>query len=382
MSLFVVTLCLYALNRRCASTLPAVVVTAAALIPLYGSMTPRPQLVSFALLTVTVGAWIRTERDLEPRWWLVPLIWCWSLCHGFWFVGAAYGFLGVGAVVLGRRASLRQVLRLALLAGACVAVVLLNPVGPRLFEQPFAVNSASRFITEWQHPTPWSAGPLGAWLLILATLGIWALTRRGVGPLAVLLLLSAAFWAWYAERTVAVSALVSAPVLAQALDSVIGRDEPTREQRRHGALDRLEWKVVAVTCAVAALALGALVPSVAREPGDVPLALDRTLDRVPRGSGVYSAYVLGGWVAWRHPDLEQYIDGLATPYSTRHYLDFFEIQDTRPGWYGLMQRDHLTVAVVTRGSPLADALARHGWTMQGADAGYVLLTAPGVLRSP
>ena len=49
--------------------------------------TSRPQLVSFVLLPVVLAAWLQTERDLKPRWWLVPLMWVWSLCHGFWFIG-------------------------------------------------------------------------------------------------------------------------------------------------------------------------------------------------------------------------------------------------------------------------------------------------------
>ncbi len=60
-------------NRREAALLPATVATVLFLLPAYGSITPRPQLVSFVLLPVVLAAWLQTDRDLRPRWWLVPL---------------------------------------------------------------------------------------------------------------------------------------------------------------------------------------------------------------------------------------------------------------------------------------------------------------------
>ena len=52
------------------------------------------------LLAVVLAAWLQTDRDLKPRWWLIPLTFVWSLCHGFWFIGAAYGFLFVVGIAL------------------------------------------------------------------------------------------------------------------------------------------------------------------------------------------------------------------------------------------------------------------------------------------
>ena len=146
----VLVLTIQVTNRREAAQLPATVATVVFLLPAYGSMTPRPQLVSFALLAVVLSAWLQTDRDLRPRWWLVPLTFVWSLCHGFWFIGASYGFLFVVGIALSRRAEARTLVRLHVRPGSSLLVVLLNPVGVGVFEAPFRVNAVASYITEWQ----------------------------------------------------------------------------------------------------------------------------------------------------------------------------------------------------------------------------------------
>ena len=125
----VVVLTVYLTSRRFASTLPAAVTTVLVVLAASASLTARPQLVSFALLAVVVTAWLRTEQDHRVRWWLVPLVWVWSLCHGFWFIGAGYGVLFVAGFALGRRMPRPVLLRQAALAVASFAVVALSPIG-------------------------------------------------------------------------------------------------------------------------------------------------------------------------------------------------------------------------------------------------------------
>ncbi len=95
---------------------------------------------------------------------------------------------------------------------------------------------------------------------------------------------------------------------------------------------------LAAAAALAVIVVGALAPSTSDRPGDVPTRLDATLDRLPAGTRVFNAYALGGWIAWRHPDLEQYIDGLITPYSERHAHDYTIAEGTEPGWYRVSRR--------------------------------------------
>jgi hypothetical protein len=362
-------------NRREASTLPATVATVLFLLPAYGSITPRPQLVSFVLLSVVLAAWLQTERDLKPRWWLIPLSFVWSLCHGFWFIGAAYGFVFLLGLALSRRAELRTLVRLALVPCGCFLVVLLNPIGLRVIGAPLRVGATHSYITEWQRTSLLTAGPLGALLMVALTAVLWAVTRTGASWARVMVLGSAVVWVWYAERMVTVGAIVIAPLLASALEASLARsrgDAPSSER----GMSRRELGITAAIGGGYLAVLAVLVPHTSSEPGRVPLALDGTLDRLPAGTPVFNDYDVGGWIAWRHPDLNQYIDGLSNPYSSEHYAQFHRAETTAPGWYSVVLRSKAPVALVETHGLLAEGLHQHGWVTVGSDAGWTLLRKP------
>jgi hypothetical protein len=371
-TVILVVLCVYFLCRRYAGPLPAVVATMLFVAAGQGSLTPRPQLVSYVLLLVLLEAWRRTEDDLQPRWWLIPMCWLWSLCHGFWFIGVVYGCLAVVAIALSRRAERTQLGRLSALAVACGAVVLLNPLGLRVFEAPFEVSQFTQYVTEWARPSITSGPALAASVMVVGTAGIWAVRRSGPTWFTSILLVSALFWDWYAIRTIVLGALVAAPLLAGALQSLI-RVEPGRPGPGAAASERRAL----IGFGLALVMLAALVvPGTADRPGDVPTAFDPQLDRLPAGTAIYNSYTLGGWITWRHPDLNQYIDGLITPYAPEHAKRFYEAGFLKSGWYTTVRDSGAPVAVLEADSALAAGLTQHGWRVEGKDEGFVLLHRP------
>ena len=370
-----VVLTVYLVVRQESQPLPAAVTTVMTVLATSASLTSRPQLVSFILLPVVVGAWLRTERDHRVRWWLVPLVWAWSLCHGFWFIGASYGVLFVVGFALSRRMPARVLVRQAALAVASVAVVALNPVGLGVIEAPLAVNSTAGYIQEWARTDLMTPAALGAIAMVAVTASTWGATRRGASWPRVLVLLTAVFWTWYAGRTVAIAGLVTAPLLAGALESLV-RAGPRASVGTTTGLTRREGAVLVIAAAVTVVLVAALAPRAADVPGGVPTALDGALDRLPGGTRVFNAYELGGWIAWRHPDLQQYIDGLITPYSERHAHDYVVAESRRPGWYRVVLDSGASVALLAHGSALAAGLEQKGWGVRGSDAGYLLLVRP------
>lgn len=362
----------YVCSRIEAGPLVATTVTALVALACSAALTPRPQLVSLMLLPLVVVTWLRTERDLEPRWWLVPLTWGWSLCHGFWIVGASYGLLAVVGIVLSRRASIGQLVRLSALAVGSIAVVALNPTGLGVLRAPFVVHSLIGDIAEWQRTDLLSPAALVGLLMIVTTVLLWSRDRSGLTWTRVLFLASAAFWVWYAVRTVSIGGIVTAPLLSGALDAVIAKSRGGKEAPPVG-----REAGVLVTSAVVALAvLAVLVPHTSARPGGVPLGLDASLDRLPRGSAVFNAYELGGWMTWRHRDLDQFIDGAQTPYSNAQMETYLQTSGAAPGSYRVIRRDRIRAAVIGASSPLVHVLARHGWVETRADRGYVLLEPP------
>ncbi|MBO0845434.1 MAG: hypothetical protein J2P22_08480 [Nocardioides sp.] len=362
----------YLLDRAHASPLPAAVATLFFVVTAEGALTPRPQLLSFGFLALVIWAWLRTERDLRARWWLIPLSWLWSLCHGFWFVGVGYGVLAVLAVVAGRQVSVHQSLRLAAVAVGSGAIVVLNPVGTRVLAAPFAVSQRGRYITEWQR-TSWGSGPaITVLLAVVAVAAIWVWRREDVTWFKVVIALSAVFWTWYAVRTVALAGVVMSPVVASALQTVFTASSsapPARVPRRE--------RLGLVTGAAAVLtAVALVVPYSAARPGMVPLALDGQLDRLSAGTTVLNDYALGGWLAWRHPDLNRWADGLADAYPVRHLSDTRTVNFVEPGWEGVVRRSGATVALLDERSTLARDLEEDGWRPTGTDRGWVLLDKP------
>ena len=198
-----VVLVVYFVCRRYAGPLPAVVATMLFVAAGQGSMTPRPQLVSYVLLVVLLEAWRRTEQDLRPRWWLDPAV------------------LAVVAVprLLVHRGRLRMPRRCGDRPGpsgrhegarsgwlrwpwpaarSCCSTRWAWACSRR----PFEVSQTTQYVTEWARPSI-TSGPAahgdGDGGRRGGRLGRAAARRRRGSPL--ILLASALFWDWYAIRT-------------------------------------------------------------------------------------------------------------------------------------------------------------------------------------
>jgi len=366
----VLVLVVFLLARGQASPLPASVATLLFVAAGQNAFTPRPQMVSYLMLAVVVAAWLRTDHDLRPRWWLIPLAWLWSLCHGFWFIGVGYGYLFVIALLLSRRTSLSQTMRLAIVPVASTLVVLLNPVGPGVFAAPFAVNERGRYISEWQHADLLTGPGLVVLVMIVVTAAIWALKRSGATAFRILLLVSALFWAWFAVRTVTLAAIVAAPLLAAALESLL----PT--EVRHSVDASRERRVLTLSATSLLLAFALVLPFTAKHPGGVPSAMNPSLDGLPAGTRILNEYTLGGWLAWRHPDLERYVDGLADAYPVAHLEDTWDLVSLHDGWQAKVDDAQADLALLARDAPLTEALEDAGWEILLTDGDWVLLSAP------
>ena len=206
--------------RRVADSVPALMAALAAMLGAGASLTERPQLVSFILLSVTLAAWWRSAEDLRPRWWLIPLTWLWACSHGLWSVGIAVGGVVILGLAIDRRLDRRTALRLMLVPALSLVAAALTPVGPRLLLSPFDVSAAAGpFVQEWQ-PTS-ARNPFA--LITLAMIALVVLTwvrSPSVPPTWQILLAVIAFVATLIMfRTVAIGAVIAAPCLQAPFNS-------------------------------------------------------------------------------------------------------------------------------------------------------------------
>jgi hypothetical protein len=371
-TVLVLAVCLYVVCRREAGLLPAALATILGFGGMAATLTPRPQLVSFVLLVVTLGAWLQTARDLRPRWWLVPVSWVWACCHGLWFSGVVLGAVVVAGLVLDRRAGGRTALTLFLIPVLSVVAAAVTPVGQRLLLAPFAVGRITEFVTEWQRPSFFDLGPALTAAMIAAVVVLGARSRGRASWVSIGLLILAAAWTLLSVRTVTLGAAIAAPLLAGALDQVV-----PRRQTGPAAPSRGEKLVVgssAAVCFVVAALLAAVLPSV-RVPANVPTGLDGALDRLPAHTVIWNDYNLGGWIDYRHPTLEVVADGRAEAFGAAQLEKYGRVVRTEPGWEEILHASGARVALVGTDSPLAPALQeRLGWRPLGQADGYVLLS--------
>jgi hypothetical protein len=362
--------CGYFVCRRQADPLPAVIATTLATIGAAGSLTQRPQMVSFVLLFVFTAAWLQSVRDLRPRWWLIPLTWVWASSHGMWYVGVAVGVVVVGGLVLDRRVSVPQFTRLAAVPVLGVLAAAVTPAGPKLLLAMFETSSKAEFVTEWAAPSFRAGPPAVTMAMILLIVIAWVRRGASIPWTSIGLLVLATAWTLMAARTVALGAVLMAPLVAAAIQSFVYGAAPERPGRR-------EATAVLVASVVCLAGLAVAVPATAASQDRVPDGLSTQLDQLPDGTPILNEYVLGGWLHWRHQELHTVIDGFTDGYTVSDMREYSNAVGVGPGWEEYVEAKGVSSALLEDDSPLAVALTdRLGWTEVDLDEGFVLLKAP------
>ena len=357
----------YAACRRRSSALVTALVLAVAFVALSGSLSPRPQLVTFALAAITTSTWLLTREDGRARWWLVPLTWLWACSHGMWFVGPVIGGVVVVGMLLERRVTLRHAARLAVVPALSVAVAALTPVGPRLFSSPFQVSGVTAMINMWQPPGLTDPGLVAALLLVAVVVVDQVARGRGEWTVALLTVLALALAVTW-SRTTGLAAVVLAPLAALAIQRL------TRQQV--SGVPRRERVAVLVSGAVSLVLAGALAPAAAASPGIGPNGLDAALAELPAGTVVCNDQADGGWLMLQHPGLRPTMDTRVELYTVeriRAYLGFIAAE---PGWQSYPEQVGCTYAALPADAAVVPAmLAADDWEQVERVGGYVLLSS-------
>ena len=358
---------LYLVSRHWGSRLVVSLLVMTALSASYLSLSMRPQVLSYILLVLTVGAWLRTRDDGRLRWWLIPLTWVWAMVHGMWPIGIGIGVLALVGMTLDRDLSRRQLTRgLAIPALSAVAAAC-TPVGPELYVQLVRVQERARFFSEWRRPDPISFSWIVLAVLLVVAVVTLLRTRpvRRLDAMLVALCVLCSVWSW---RTVPVSALLLVPTIAM----LSGRRAP------HPAPpDRVERMLVLGGTAVALVVLAVAVPFTSDQPPAQPAWLDPSLSSLPAGTKVVSAWDQGGYLMWRYPQLDVLMHGYGDTFTVDELQSSTDIQELAPGWEDELRRTGSTIAVLRPKSDLGDALVhQEHWTVLHQSASMEELQAP------
>lgn len=356
-ALLVTLAAVYATARRWVGPARATGILAVVGLATSAAWAERPQMAGLALAALSVLLWSGTVLDGRPRWSLVPVTWLWAMLHGTWAVGLAFAAVLVVVSAVTRPAGLRRRATLAVFA-ACVGVVALTPLGPRLLVEPFAVTASARpGVNEWQRPTP--DNPVFVLALVAALVVLVRAARRRPVPWgAVLLAVAAAAVVAYSVRTVAFGALLLAPALALAF-----REDPAPTRTRR--------ELVPLGAAAVVLAL---VPGVVwGGPSSGPLGppVDAALSAMPPGTEVAVDVGVSGWVLAAHPGIRPLRDLRAEVY-TQPVAEAYEIlAKGRQGWQGYADREGVTVVLAVVDERLDREIAADGgWNAVATDGRY------------
>lgn len=357
---------LYLTARRHTSGLAAALITFFAVVASQQALSGRPQVLSYVFVAVFTAAWLESVRDGRPRWWLVPLVWVWATVHGMWPLGIVIGLAAATGILLDRVHPLRARLRLFLVPALGAVAAALTPVGPALYGAVLTVGARAAYFSEWGAPN--FTGRMALLPAVMLALTLTLRLRRGGTPWSdVILLAVAGGFVLYSIRTLPVAVAMMTPLLATALAPYTGQP-PISRRELLGVFGGV----------LGSMALLALVVPRPPEPGVAQEDwADEALDALPAGTVLLNNQLWGGYLMWRHPQLDLVTHGYGDTFTDAELDRNLDIETLQPGWEQLLQDTGARVALLGPDSALAYALETgQGWTVVRESDDMVLLEAP------
>jgi hypothetical protein len=352
----------------------------------------RPQMISLLITSLFLYLLDRYQQEGKLKFVLpLPLITLvWVNLHAGYFLGLAIvGIYIVGGLIDLLKAelikteqtnapTLKSILILCGILGACVLATLTNPNGIHILLYPFQTltsQSMQQFIQEWFspdfHQMEWQ--PL-AWL-ILALIGAGMLARKSISPTKILLTLVFGYAALCSVRHVPLFAIVVIPVLAEQVGSLVRIRSEVRTPSR-----LLRW-IVPVLFVLLALVTSLRFVQVLQgqpkaEAETFPkAAVDWMLANKPEGN-LFNSYGWGGYLVWRlYPEYRVYIDGRADVYGDNFIFDYMSIYRAGASLENKLADQNVETVLIEPEVPLANALRRSpSWRVAFEDQTAVIFT--------
>jgi hypothetical protein len=341
---------------------------------------PRPQMLSFALLGVTSYlVYLFKWKQINRLWVLIPVFVLWGNVHG----GYALGLMLIGCVIVGEalnrltgRGALPEVLtwhEIGLLAGAgvlCGLALLVNPYGFGTWALPFrtvSIKTLQGFIQEWASPDFHNLYEQPVLWLLFALLAVTGLARRRWDWTDLIMVVVFGYSTFLARRNVAPFALIIAPVLSRRAQLVVEAVSvqvkllaSARQELNPALTGVLNWLIVALVVIAALFKCAVALSPQMIEQGQRQAAPVRAVEWLknasPRPPGpMYNSYNWGGYLIWALPDEPVFVDGRTDMYN-EFLLDYVKVMFVRPGWHAVLDRYDIRLALTERDSFLAAML--------------------------
>ena len=370
----------------------------AALMTLWGAVASattwgvRPQMFSLLLASIFLVLLEASEERPNLLWWTAPLMLLWVNLHAGYPIGLAF----IALFLVGEKLeaavrlepwqkSLPRLKRLALAFGLCLALVVVNPNGFRIYSYPFeTLRSAAmhRFIHEWFSPDFHDPTYLPLLLMLLALIAGLALAPRRPRLRNLVLLLATIPAALRSIRHIPILMLVIVPVLAEVTRSWLQESGATRLFRTPvaGSASRtlvINFLVLITFATFTVVRVRHVVSTQAEtEAKHFPLAAATFLQQQHPPGPIMNHYNWGGYFIWKlYPQYLVFMDGRADVYGDAFMTDFSTCYYLTDDWRKCLGRWGIRTLIMPPDAPLIIALrSSPQWKQIYADSEAVILT--------
>jgi hypothetical protein len=339
---------------------------------------PRPQIFSFLILALLDG-WLSKIQKGNQKWlWLlIPIFALWANIHGGWM----WGFLLLAAHIAGmalnnlskeKRGDIENwkfLLRLVFWSAAACLAIGLNPNGITIWRLPFYTASVSMQIQEWASPDfhLLEFQPLLWMVFLLVITAVLAKPKTNWGTL--FKVLGFAYLTFVSARSIAVFAIIAAPVLAEWTNAAIENIKtdlaihfdmsagPLLSEKTNLVLNSVLLFIIGVT----ALGRAYLVSMPTEVNKNIPVAAVQWLKENPTGGNLFNSYNWGGYLTWALPQTPVFIDGRADLYGTELMNEWWNVVDGTPQGLEVLDRWKVQTILLEPSWPVIKLLPSMGW---------------------
>lgn len=294
---------------------------------------PRPHVVSFLGLAICV---YRVERARHvgrsrPLRWTPALVAVWANVHVECVFGVALiGLFGIGECLQPRDLSRREAISVIGIAALSLVATVVNPYGIGLLRYLYENSFVPQVINIAELLPPYLPNYRGFFVWTIAGALAVLLQWRRVTLADVLILAPFAYLAFNHLRMTPLFFLVSAPLVARAIDHLEGFRIDRRAVATTAAVATIVLARIPLTGMAREVAVGraALTPPEFFSEPAMQFARDHNL-----AGPAFTSMNLGGFVAWElYPSAQVFIDSRLQAYPREYFRTIIEASKDPQAW--------------------------------------------------
>jgi len=350
----------------------------------------RPHIFTFVFLVVWYHLLISYHRlgNRKVLFWMPPVMLLWVNLHGGFVLGFIllaiyfFGTLGQACFVslTENKHCLKKARNLALTIAACVVVSGLNPYGFHTLIFPFRVvqdQFLMDHISEYLSPNFHSTAVKPFELLLLTTLGVFALAQTRLDAIELALVVIFGHMALYSSRHIPLFAIIVGPIVLnhatiifERLDGRFLSFAKTRInnlQKTDGSTVPYLWPAGGILLVTALATIGLVKHEF--DPKNVPVKAVEFVKREAIQGNMFNNDEFGDYIiyaAW--PEYKVFIDGRTDMYGASHVKEYIKVSQAQPGWQNTLQKYQIGWIFQDVSSPLSKILLeRTDWKLIYSD---------------